>query len=220
MPVERAVGPAGFLIRVSKTLAQVDVDIQLEGRTMTTVILTPKTNTASLDLANGGASIRGGLGAHFGYPGERSSLIADFVVTQKAESTPFRGDLAAWISPSQLVLDRQERWLTPELVVTTSIIDDPAEPVTITFRTVNVTFATLTLSSGANSAVVDRGYEIGTVQVAPGMTLQLQPATPTQDGQVYLKGTFVSSNLPKVDYAGAIATWPYSLYSVSARAND
>jgi hypothetical protein len=105
-------------------------------------------------------------------------------------------------------------------VVTTSILDDPDESVTVTFRTVNVTFATLTLSSGANSAVVDRGYDIGTVQIAPGMTLQLQPATPTQDGQVYLKGTFASSNLPNVVYAGAVAIWPYSLYPASARSTE
>ncbi|MBV9773527.1 MAG: hypothetical protein JO040_06230 [Gemmatimonadetes bacterium] len=77
------------------------------------------------------------------------------------------------------------------------------------FVTGALTLTTLTLTQGADSAVVTRSFASGAVRIDPGMILVFQPATPTQEGQVYLRGTFGSSNLPRVEYAGAVATWPY-----------
>jgi len=62
---------------------------------------------------------------------------------------------------------------------------------------------------GVSGALTPSHVAVGTVRVSPGMRIRLRPATPTQDGQLTLIGTFGSSDHPAVAYAGTIASWRY-----------
>ena len=209
MSVERDFGPVTFVIYVAKNLARVDVDVKLSGRSMSQYTLTPKGTTASFNLINGEVSLRGSIAASFAFPQGRSALIGDFKIAVGTKETPFRGDIVSWRSPDPLIFERQITWLTPELYAQTDILFDTNQSVQVWFVTGVQIIHTVTMSQGANDVVVTEGFAVGTVRIQPGMTLHLQPASPTQNGEVYLKGTFASSNLPEVKYAGAIATWAY-----------
>ena len=209
MSVERGFGALTLAIHVDERLARVEVRTLLNGRVMGAMALVPGRGAGELDFAVGVASVRGSVAVHFGPPGVRSALVGDFVVRQGSEQTPFRGEVVAWVPPSGLVLERDTVWLTPELRVETDVLWDASQPVQVRLRTGSLTLTTLTLAQGVDSAVVNRSFASGAVRIDSGMVLVFQPATPTQEGQVYLRGTFASSNLPRVEYAGAVATWPY-----------
>lgn len=209
MSVERDFGPLTLLIGVDQQLTQVDIDVRLDDRLMTQCTLTQDVNTRILDLVNGDVALRGSLAVRFAYPPGRSFLIGDFKVVVRQTEFPFRGDIVAWQWLEAPILARRTVWITPELRVESDILLDVTQSVQIRFLAGTQVIHTVTLSQGANSAIVDKAFAVGTVRIESGMSLQLQPATFTQDGEVYLKGSFASSNLPKVDYAGAIATWSY-----------
>ncbi|HKP86429.1 MAG TPA: hypothetical protein VJZ26_10045, partial [Blastocatellia bacterium] len=209
MSVERDFGPVTFVIYVDRKLAKVDIDVKLSGRSMAQYALMPKMNTASFDLLNGDVGLRGSLAANFAFPQGRSTLTGDFKVVTAPKETPFRGDVVSWRSPDPLIFERQITWLTPELYAQTDILFDTNQSVQVFFVTGAQVMRTITMSQGANDVVVNDGLTIGTVRIQPGMTLHLQPASPTQNGEVFLKGTFASSNLPEVKYSAAIATWAY-----------
>ena len=209
MSVERVFGPASFVIRVDRIFAQVEVDVELTGRRLAERTMTPAANTSTFDLSNGDAAIRGSLAVQFAYPEERSALVGDFEVVNGQCKTSFRGDVVAWHTPNSLILKRQRIWLTPELCAETDIMLDTSESILVRLVTGTQIIHTITLSQGANDAVADDGFAVGTVRIEPGLSLHLQPATPTQEGEVLLKGVFGSSNHPEVKYTGAIATWSY-----------
>lgn len=209
MSVERDFGPVTLLIAVDRNLAEAEIGVRIGGQILAQRSLTPAANTMVLDLVNGAAGIHGSLAAQFAYPKNRSTLVGDFKVTNGSQSTPYQGEVVGWLSPDSLTLKRQRTWLTPELYAETDVLLDASQSVQVQFVTGTQIIKSVTLSQGANSVVVQEGFTVGTVSIQPGMTLHLQPATPTQDGEIYLKGTFASSNLPVVNYAGAIATWSY-----------
>jgi hypothetical protein len=209
MTVERDFGPVTFLVTVDRSLAQAEIAVKIGGQVLAQRDLTPAANIMTLDLLNGSVGIRGSLAAQFAYPKARSTIFGDFKVTNGITQTPYRGDVLGWLSPDSLILKRQRTWLTPELFAQTNVLLDTSQSVQVQLITGAQVILTVTLSQGANSAVVTQGFNVGTVSIQPNLTLQLQPASPTQEGEVYLKGTFSSSNLPVVNYAGAIATWSY-----------
>jgi hypothetical protein len=209
MSVERGFGTLTLAVRVDERVARVEVGVLLDGRVMGVMALVPGQSAGALDYADGPSSVRGSAAVRFAPPGGRSALVGDFVVRQGRGQTLFRGEVVAWVPPPALVLKRATVWVTPELRVETDVLWDAAQPVQVRFRTGSLTLATLTLAQGADSAVVDRSFASGAVRIDSGMVLVFQPATPTQEGQVYLRGTFASSNLPRVEFAGAVATWPY-----------
>ncbi|WP_266156562.1 hypothetical protein [Dyella silvatica] len=97
-------------------------------------------------------------------------------------------------------------WITPEIRSDTHVQED-TQSAQVTFVSGSQVMLTIALSQGANSAIVDRGAAVGTARIDPGLRLDFQIATPLQRGAVYLDGHFASSNLPKVHYQGALATW-------------
>lgn len=216
MAVERDFGVLTFAIRVDGQLARVDIGASLGGRKLAQAVLTPESPTLELDLANGDMAVRGSLAVRFAYPPGRSTLIGDVTLTQAGSAARFAGELAAWPSPSGLLLARRVVWPTPELRVESDILLDAGSGVIVRLLAGPQTIATFTLSQDANSVVDTQAYAIGSVRVAAGLRLRLRPATPTQDGQITLIGTFGSSDHPSVAYAGAIASWRY-LVPESAR---
>jgi len=172
-------------------------------------ILTPDSQTVKVELLNGNAGLRGSFAVHFSYPEKRSFLAGDFIVRQGAVRTPFRGQVVDWLAPDHLLQKSEERWITPELRVVSDVSLSMDQAVVVQFYAGPLIINTLTLSQGANDATVTSGFHVATVQIKPGMTLHLQPATPLQDGQIYIDGDFSSSNLPDVHYAGAIVVWHY-----------
>lgn len=205
----RGFGALAVTVLVDARTAQAEVALALGGTTVQRRTLTLRDNTLVFDLVSGADTARGSLAARFAWPGEISALWGDFTVSGAGARTPFRGDVATWRSPAGWVAYRSVVWVTPELHVDTDVLFGSDQPVQVRFVTGAVTFHTVTLSQGANDARVDRGFAIGTVRVEPGMTLHLQPAMPTQSGEVLLTGVFSSSNLPRVEYSGAVAVWPW-----------
>lgn len=209
MSVERAFGALVLSIRVDQQFAQADIDARLAGRPLAQYTLTPAASTAVLNLANGDTTVSGSLAVQFSYPPGRSMLRGDFSVAQAGRAVPFAGTIVAWPAPAGLILARQVAWPTPELRIESDILLDPGSAVIVRLLTGPQTIATFTLSQDANSVIDSQSYAVGTVRVSPGMRIRLRPATPTQDGQLTLIGTFGSSDHPAVAYAGAIATWRY-----------
>ena len=117
--------------------------------------------------------------------------------------------MVTWRSPDPLIFERQITWLTPELYAQRAILFDTNQFVQDWFVTGVQIMRAVTMSQGANDVLVTESFAVGTVRIQPGMTLHLQPASLTKNGEVYLKGTFASSNLTEVKYAGAIVTWAY-----------
>lgn len=207
--VLRDFGALALDIRVDGDVALVEVAVRLAGRVMLARTLTPDSPAVVVDVVNGATAARGTLAARFAYPGARSALTGDWTVSQGGAQTPFRGDVAAWSWTGATALQRQTVWITPELRAETRILFTADASAQVLFLAGTQPLVSLTLSQGANDVVYAAGVTVGTVRINPGMTLHLQPATPTQQGQVFLQGTFASSNLPQVQYAGAIATWNY-----------
>ena len=202
-------GAATLEIYVSKDAARVDVQVKLLGRSMMERPLTPVDSSLKLDLQNGDAAIHGSLLADFGYPSQRSYLAGDFTVTQGTVTNPFHGDLGFWQWSTPVVRQYSNVWITPELNAQASLLLDQKQTVQIQFLTAGQEILNVTLAQGVNDVTVLNGYHVGTVTIAPGMTLHLQPSTPVQLGDVNLVGTFSSTNHPDVKYAGALISWTY-----------
>lgn len=98
-------------------------------------------------------------------------------------------------------------WITPEIRAETTIAKDDVQSVQVRFVTGRQVMLVIALSQGANTAIHERGATIGSAVIEPGLRLDLQIATPLQDGAVYLDGTFASSNVSSVHFQGALATW-------------
>jgi hypothetical protein len=209
MRVQRSFGPASFWISVDARIAKAEVEVYLQGQMVARETLTPEAATAQLNLLNGAAGVEGSLAVEFNGPGKRSVLLGDFVVKAGAGSTPYRGEIVNWIDPEKWLLKSEERWITPEIRAVADVSMGRDEAVEISFYAGDQIINTVTLSQGANDAVVTKGFQVGTVQIDAGLTLHLQPATPQQRGEVILDGNFSSSNLPHVHYAGAIVAWSY-----------
>ncbi|MGO4700692.1 hypothetical protein [Dyella sp. 2RAB6] len=111
---------------------------------------------------------------------------------------------AAAAAPAN-TLDRTV-WITPEIRADTHVQED-TQSAEVSFVSGQQVMLTIALSQGANSATADRGAAVGTARIDPGLRLDFQIATPLQSGAVYLDGNFASSNLPKVHFQGALATW-------------
>jgi hypothetical protein len=205
----RPFGAAQLWISVDRRLAEVEIEVVLDGRSMSRQILTPESPTVRLNLVHGATALRGSLRVHFGFPGEPSFLGGDFLVRRGRLRTPFRGEVVDWQSPQQLLQKQEERWITPEVRVVTGVLLQWQPSVEVQLYAGTQIIDTLALSQGVNDAEVTSGFNVGTVHIDPGLRLHLQPATALQEGAVYLYGTFASSNLPHVAYAGAIATWSY-----------
>jgi hypothetical protein len=207
--VERAFGPVTFLIHVSERLAQVTVEVELSGRLVGEHNLAPSDDTFRMDLLDGGTAVRGTLLAKFGYPQRHSSLSGDFTVTDGDRQVPFRGEIAIWEWQVPVVSSHWNVWLTPELNAEVDLMRTASQNVKIQFMTAGQIIMSVTLSQGANRAVATQGYEVATVRIRPGMVMRLQPATPVQKGEVFLRGVFSSTNHPHVKFKGALATWNY-----------
>ena len=213
--VERTFGAAELFIHVSEKLARVDVEIRLGDRVVGTHSLTPSENTFPIDLRSANMGIRGSLIARFGYAQRQSYLFADFTVTDGQKQLPFRGNLAAWAWPAPVISKHSTVWLTPELNADIDLLLDQNQSVEVRFLTAGQMLLSITLSQGANDVLVKQGYQVGTVRIRPGMTLRLEPATPVQLGEVFLRGVFRSSNHPRVRYKGALVGWTYAQVSAS-----
>lgn len=209
MSVMRSFGPAQLWISVDRRLAEVELEVLLDGQPVFKQVLTPEASTVRLDLIRGTTALRGSLTVHFGYPGTQSLVGGEFVVRSRAVSMPFRGEVVYWQSPEHLLQKQQERWITPEIRVVTGVLMQEQQAAEVQLYAGTQIMDTLALSQGANDVEVGTAFNVGTVHIDPGLKLHLQPATPQQDGAVYLYGTFASSNLPHVVYSGAVATWSY-----------
>lgn len=209
MSVMRAFGSAQLWISVDRRLAELELEVLLGGQPVFKQMLTPEASTVRLNLVNGTTALRGSLMVHFGYPGAQSFADGDFVVRSDAVSTPFRGEIVYWQSPEHLLQKQQERWITPEIRVVTGVLMQEQQAAEVQLYAGTQIMDTLALSQGANDVEIGTAFNVGTVHIDPGLKVHLQPATPQQDGAVYLYGTFASSNLPHVAYSGAIATWAY-----------
>jgi hypothetical protein len=209
MSADRDFGPVTLVISVDRNLAQAGINVRIGGQDLAQRVLTPSANTMALDLVNGAAAIRGSLAATFTYPKHRAVIIGDFKVTSGGRDTPFRGEIVGWLSPDSLILKRQRTPLTPELLAQTDVLLDESQSVEVRLITGTQVMHSFTVSQGANDAILLEGITVGTVTIQPGLSLHLQPAEPTQSGEIFLKGAFASSNLPVVKYAGAIANWSY-----------
>jgi hypothetical protein len=214
---QRSVGAATFLIHVDQKMAEVDVQVQLSGQIVSERQLTPDASVLTLDQRNGDAGIQGSLHTSFGYPQQQSLLSGDFYVVQSQvrqgvktqQRTPYRGDLVLWEWEVPAVVKRWQVWLTPELSAETTLLLNRSQTTQIQLVTVGQVIANVSLANGVNDAVLNQGSTVGTVHIDAGMTFHMQPATPLQDGNVVLSGTFSSSSHPDVKYAGAIANWSY-----------
>lgn len=113
--------------------------------------------------------------------------------------------VAAAQAPPANTIDRTV-WITPEIRSETHVQED-TQSAQVTFVSGTQVMLTIALSQGANAAIADRGAAVGTARIDPGLRLDFQMATPLQSGAVYLDGNFASSNLPKVHFQGALATW-------------
>ncbi len=217
LTTERSFGAATLVIQVAQKVAEVDLQVKLNGQVTGERKLTPADGIYTLDQRNAQTGIQGGLIVLFGYPQQLSTLSGDFSVIQyqanqgvaRQTKTPYRGDLAVWEWPVPPVRQHSTVWLTPELSAEVDLLLDLKQSVEIRFVTTGQVILNVTLAEGVNDVLVTQGYEVGTVKIAPDMTLHLQPSTPIQQGEVSLNGVFSSSSHPDVKYAGAIASWSY-----------
>lgn len=98
-------------------------------------------------------------------------------------------------------------WITPEIRADTRVSADDVQSAQITFASGTQPMLVIALSQGANTAIADRGAIVGTARIDPGLRLELQIATPLQNGAVYADGTFSSSHVVNVHFQGVLATW-------------
>lgn len=176
--------------------------------------LNPADDTLPLHFESGGAAIEGSIAARFGYAAQASSLQGDFTVRDGDGEIPFQGELAAWAWNVPVVSRYSTVWLTPELNADIKLMLAQDQSVAIRFMTAGQTILNVTLSQGANEVRVKQSYYVGTVKIRRGMALRLQPATPLQTGEVFLRGVFSSTNHPRVRYQGALVSWQYAQVAV------
>jgi len=207
MTTTRRFGPATFRVEIDEDMVMVHVELVLDDRKMAAETLRPGHTAARFDLVSGASRVRGSLAARFAAAGAPSTLAGDFVAADATGEFPFRGDLAAWTWPDGVVWARHTTWLTPELSATAAVLADGNQSVRVRFTGAGQPLTSVTLQIGAEDVVVTRAFRVGSVEIRSGMHLHMQPATPSQEGVALLDGSFASSNLPDVQFAGAILTW-------------
>lgn len=206
MAFDRRVGTALFRVHVEEARAAVSIEIYLDDR-VGQEHLRPGRTAAQLDLANGALRVRGSIALRFAGPGRTSRLIADLAVFGPAGQYPFRGDVATWSWPDGVAWEERTTWITPELSATALVHCDRNQSVVVRFAGAGQPLTSVTLQIGAQDVLILESFRVGSVEIRPGARLHLQPATPSQDGLVTLRGEFTSSNFPQVRFAGAILRW-------------
>lgn len=229
-----SVGALELSTTIDPGIALSRVTVKLRGAVMGQLNISYDNPFADIDVSANGCTAKGRVSLNLVRPPSFSTL--DGAITLLATDSArawclssanaphasndntqnFKGTLFSWVGATHLVLQRQQQWVLPELMVQTDIIDTDAE------ITMYPQGAVVTLFYGPQilwSQTVLMGVQLisvrdisaGSVTLDAGASFSLVPATPIQPGRVV--GKFMARNQAfsgKEAYAkfdGVLAQW-------------
>lgn len=208
--VGREIGPLTIDCAVDGTHAAVVVTLALDGKLVGQRALTPDNRDFRFDVAAGASSASGTLSLDLETAPQLSSVEADIATRRdRGPPVPFRGAVATWLAPDDLVYVERTFDLTPDLSARTIVRGSSKANVSVTLFAGSTLIYSVSMTQAAPVAVITDELVLGDVRIAPGMKFMTTIPTPRQLGQVVAEGQFESRNIPKTSISAAIATWPW-----------
>lgn len=222
----RQMGPLTFIISLSKEIAQVEVTVKLRNVQLSGLILTAADPTVMFEIADGNKNVMGSMGAFFCSSPLNSRLLADFSVTNlyekgkeatvnedKKSLEMYRGDLVAWNSPVQRVLQEFSVFITPELEARVQVIDN-SESGTPMAAQLTFYYGSQIVGSYLSMSTVTmvkiKQVSMGNIEINEGGIIHFRQATALQTGQLHLNVTVSTLNPPStVQYNGVLGEWSW-----------
>jgi hypothetical protein len=181
------------------------VKLTIKGEFVGESVLMPSSPEYRFAVNAGQDSACGVIQLRMAAPPRNSTVDASISCMPQA----FTGSLVSWIAPDDLVYYEQQYSLTPDLSALTTVRGTARNNVTVTLMAGSVAIYSVTMMQASPNAIIQDSLVLGDVRVAPGASFALTIPTSLQSGQMFMKATFQSRNIPPTKFAAAIAVWPY-----------
>ena len=208
--VERALGPLAVSCAVDDKTARVIVTLNIEGQLVGQSALTHDSGRYRFNVKSQGSSARGELRLQI-VPSPQLSTVEAVILTRKGTDAPvpFRGTLATWLAPDDLIYAERSFFLSPELKAQTIVRGPARADVTVELYAGSVLLYSVSMNQASPSAQIADELVLGDVRVAAGAKFFLTIPTQRQTGQVLMQAEFQSRNIPPTKISADIATWPW-----------
>jgi hypothetical protein len=204
----RNFGSLTIAVDVSQTHALVIVTLTLDGQEVGRRSLTTDALVWQFDTQSGTASARGMLCLDVAKAPQFTALYGDFKVSNISEEVPFRGDAFTWLWIDSLIYVEKNFIISSELSARTTVRGFDRLYATVELFAASELLQQFSMTPSAPTSIAQTNLQIGSVIVYQGATFKLTLPTSIQTGQVFMSGSFQSTNTPKTPIAQTIATWP------------
>lgn len=208
--VRRDVGSLAITCAVDEKLARVLVTLTLEGQLVGQSALTYDSRQYRFNVKANGATARGELRLQMSASPQLSTVEA-VIATRKGTSPPlpFRGSLATWLAPDELIYAERSFFLSPVLKAQTTVRGLTKANVTVDLYAGSVLMYSVSLNQASPVAQIPDELVLGEVRVAAGAKFILTIPTELQQGQLLMQAQYQSRNTPPTSISADIATWPW-----------
>jgi hypothetical protein len=208
--VQRELGPLTISCAVDDRLARVLVTLSVEGQLVGQAALTHDSGTHRFNVKAKGSSARGELRLRMA-PSPQLSTVEALILTRKgaARLPTFRGPLATWLAPDDLIYVERSFDLSPDLRAQTTVRGSAKSNVTVDLYAGSTLIYSVSMNQASPAAQIPEEVILGDVRLAAGAKFFLTIPTLQQTGQVLMQGEFQSRNIPPTKISADIATWPW-----------
>lgn len=208
--IEREFGSLGITCAVDEKLARVLVTLTLEGQLVGQSALTHDSRKYRFNVKANGNTARGELRLQLSSPPQLSSVEAIILMRKGASPpVPFRGSLATWLAPDDLIYVERTFFLSPELKAQTTVRGLTKSNVTVDLYAGSTLLYSVSMNQASPVARIPDELILGDVRVAAGAKFILTIPTQLQLGQVLMQGQYQSRNTPQTAISADIAVWPW-----------
>ncbi|HEX8127532.1 MAG TPA: hypothetical protein VF527_00295 [Pyrinomonadaceae bacterium] len=208
--VGRDVGALAITCAVDDKLARVLVTLKLEGQLVGQSALTHDSRKYRFNVKANGNTARGELRLQLNAVPQLSSVEA-VILTRKGTSplVPFRGSLATWLAPDELIYVERSFFLSPVLRAQTTVRGLSKSNVTVDLYAGSMLLYSVSMNQVSPVAQIPDELVLGDVRLAAGAKFILTIPTEQQVGQVLMQAQFQSRNTPPTNISADIALWPW-----------
>lgn len=208
--VRRELGALAINCALDERLARVVVTVMLEGQMVGQSALTHDARKYRFNVKANGTSARGELRLQMSAPPQLSAVEAVILMRKGASPlAPFRGSLATWLAPEDLVYVERTFFLSSELKAQTTVRGPTKSNVTVDLYAGSTLLYSVTMTQASPVAQIPQELILGDVRLAAGAKFFLTIPTELQQGQLLMQGQFQSRNIPPTSISANIAMWPW-----------
>lgn len=208
LPVVRTVvGPLDISVQSDPARGQAVVTLELSGATVQKQLLCLVDPTLDLDVAQGGNTAAGSIVLQVLEPPRRSSVSADVVTTQGAETGRFKGMLDDWVATALPVVGDFVAVLTSELSTLTTVRGAAANFAEFQFCLGTTPIAQAEVTQFAPVQVFPEAIIAGDVRIEPAAQITLSIPSTIAPGWLFLQAVFSAPTTPQTRISSAVADW-------------